>query len=113
MRPDWMILLEISSGAQFDHFDISSDLGFCDIDQNYDWFGDLRIRCPDLDLAIIPDFIQQACEFANFIDEPIPDSVVDPQSLNTNQRMVYDRIETHYTTLLTNPERLISMSPNV
>ena len=54
MRPDWMILSEMSPGAEFD---ISSDLGFRDIDQNYDWFGDLRIRCPDLDLTVIPDFI--------------------------------------------------------
>ena len=36
----------------------SSDLGLCNIDQNYDWAGDIRRRCLDLNLANIPNFIQ-------------------------------------------------------
>src|SRR5256714_14194465 len=93
----------MSSGAEFD---ISSDLGFRDIDRNYDWFGDLRIHCPDLDLTVIPDFIQQARESATFVNTNVPDNVVNPHSLNANQRMVYDQIETHYTNLLTNSESI-------
>jgi hypothetical protein len=48
VRADWMVL---SDGAVFD---ISSDLGSRIIDRNYDWVSDLRLRCPDIDLTVIP-----------------------------------------------------------
>jgi len=75
-----MILSEMRPGAMFE---ISSDLGSRDIDKNYDWVSDLRLRYPDLDLAIISNFIQQARESTNF-DVNFPNHVVDPQSLNEN-----------------------------
>jgi hypothetical protein len=49
-----MILSEMGPDAEIE---IASDLGFHDIDQNCDWFANLRVR-PNLDLAVIPNFIQ-------------------------------------------------------
>jgi len=95
-----MILSEMRPDAMFE---ISSDLGSHDIDKNYDWVSDLRLRCPDLDLAVIPNFIQQAHESTNF-DVNFSDHVVDSQSLNENQMIVFKQVESHYTTLLNNPE---------
>ncbi len=95
-----MILSEMRPDAIFE---ISSDLGSHDIDKNYDWVSNLRLYYPDLDLAVIPNFIQQARKSTNF-DVNFPDHVIDPQSLNENQMMVFKRVESHYTTLLNNPE---------
>ena len=69
-----MILSEMRPGAMFE---ISSNLGFRDIDQNYDWVSDLRLHCPNLNLAVIPNFIQQVHESTNF-DVNFPDRVIDP-----------------------------------
>ena len=55
--PNWIVLLEMRSDAEIE---ISSDLNFCDINWSYNWSADLRTCYPDLDLAVIPNFIQQA-----------------------------------------------------
>ena len=89
-----MILSEMRPDAEFE---IASDLGFRDVDRNYDWITDLRTRCPDHDLAAIPNFIQQARGSSNLNDASLPNCTVDPQSLNENQMLVYRRIESHYT----------------
>ncbi|GBC03495.1 hypothetical protein RclHR1_05150005 [Rhizophagus clarus] len=101
IRPDWMILSEMRPDAEFE---IASDLGFRDVDRNYDWIADLKMRCPDLDLAAIPNFIQQACVFTNLNIASLPNCAVDPQSLNEKQMLVYRRIESHYANLLTDQE---------
>jgi hypothetical protein len=104
-----MILSDMRPDAEIAR---ASDLGFRDIDKNYEWFTDFRIRCPDIDLTAVPDFIRQARESTNLFDANVSNHLLDPDSLNPNQRLVFDRIESHYNTLLsdlksTDPLRLI------
>lgn len=70
-----MVLSDMRPGAVFD---ISSDLSSRIIDRNYDWVSDLRLCCPDIDLTVIPNFIQQARESTNFDDVNLPNRVIDP-----------------------------------
>lgn len=48
---------------------VFSELGLCDIDQNYNWTGDVRQHYPNLDLANISNFIQQAQKLDVINDE--------------------------------------------
>ena len=50
MRPDWMILSDMRPDAVIE---TSSGLGLRDIDQSYDWVGDVRRNYPNLNLADI------------------------------------------------------------
>ena len=106
-----MILSEIGPDAIMENF---SELGLRDIDKNYDWAGDVRRRCPDINLADTLNFIQQARELCVVNDENATNCVVDYQSLNDNQMRIFKRIESHYSTLITDsghvePLRLIVM----
>ena len=84
----------------------SSDLGSREIDQNYDWIGEVRLRYPDLNLADTANFIQQNRELGELgitDDENTANCAVNWQSLNANQMRIFKRIESHYESLLTDP----------
>ncbi len=104
IRPDWMVLSEMRPGADVD---ISSDLGTCDIDQNYDWFSDVRRSYPNLNLSDISNFIQQARNIGLDDDERLDTTyTVDCQKLNDKQLTIFCRIESHYVDLLTEPGQI-------
>ncbi len=84
----------------------SSDLGLCNIDQNYDWAGDVRQCYSDLNLADIPNFIQQAREIGIVNDENTMNRAINCQTLNANQIRIFKRIESHYETLITDPNNV-------
>jgi hypothetical protein len=108
IRPDWMILAEMSPNAVIDG---SKDLGFCDIDQNNDWFCGVRQRYPDIDSIDLNTFVQQS---RNEDDDSTVNPIVDYWTLNENQMIVFRKIERHYNAIITNhnqvnPLRLIIM----
>ncbi|EXX69416.1 Pif1p [Rhizophagus irregularis DAOM 197198w] len=108
-RPDWMVLAEMSPNAIIDG---TSDLGLRDIDRNNDWFGGIRRRYPNIDSIDLNTFVQQSrieddVSMVNSI-------IVDYQTLNEKQMIIFRKIETHYNAIITNhnqvePLRLIIM----
>ena len=94
-RPDWMILSEMGPNVIID---TSSDLGLRDIDRNNNWFDDIMRLYPDIDSIDIPNFIQ------NFWSENLVSSenlIVDFQTLNEKQMIIFKRFESHYNDILT------------
>lgn len=104
-----MVLAEMGPNAIIDG---SSDLGLRDIDRNNDWFGDVRRRYPNIDSIDLNTFVQQSrieddVSMVNSI-------IVDYQTLNEKQMIIFRKIETHYNAIITNhnqvePLRLIIM----
>ena len=111
IQTNWMILSEMGPDAILDD---SLDLGLRSIDQNYDWAGDVRRRCPDINLADAPNFIQQARELGILNEGNATNHAVNSLTLNDNQMRVFKRIESHYRNLISDsghvePLRLIIM----
>src|SRR5438094_1043015 len=90
-----MILSEMGPNVIID---TSSDLGLRDIDRNNNWFDDIMRLYPDIDSIDIPNFIQ------NFQSENLVSSenlIVDFQTLNEKQMIIFKRFESHYNDILT------------
>ena len=97
-----MILSEMGPDTAIE---VSSDLGSRDFDQDFDWIGDVRRRYPNLDLSA--DFIQQARNIGLDDNDRLDTTpVVDCQTLNVKQLMIFRRIESHYIELLINSARV-------
>ncbi|GBC15565.1 ATP-dependent DNA helicase PIF1 [Rhizophagus irregularis DAOM 181602=DAOM 197198] len=99
-RPDWMILSEMRPDAILEG---SSELGLREIDRNYDWVGDVRQRYTNIDLADSPNFIQNARNLYVEQNDNVTDRVVDPHTLNEKQKIIFERVESHYQALILNP----------
>lgn len=80
----------------------SSELELHDTDRNHDWAGDIRQHYSNLNIADLPNFIQQAV----VNDENANNCGVNCQSMNDNQKRIFKRIESHYRTLTTHPEHV-------
>ncbi len=87
---------------------ISSNLGLRNIDQDYDWFSDVRYNYLDFDLSDIFNFIQQAYNIS--LDDKNLDItyVIDYQILNDKQLIIFCQIESYYINLLINPDQIKS-----
>ena len=98
-----MILAEMGPNATIER---SSDLGNRDMDRNHDWLNDGKQHYDDSDLAGANNFLQQATEYerdnegndSHFVD------IVDYDSLNEKQQIIFKRIKSHYHNTLTNPQ---------
>ena len=101
-----MILSEIKLGVTMK---ISSNLGLRNIDQDYDWFSDVRHNYLDFDLSDIFNFIQQAYNIS--LDDKNLDItyVIDCQILNDKQLIIFCQIESYYVNLLINPDQIESL----
>ncbi|GBC33192.2 ATP-dependent DNA helicase PIF1 [Rhizophagus irregularis DAOM 181602=DAOM 197198] len=103
---DWMFLAEMGLNPSFD---CSSDLGSRDMDRNHDWINDPRQRYNDTDLRDIDTFISSNSR----ISTEEENLTVDYQTLNDNQKKVFNRIEAHYHDVLVGhqvkPLRIIVM----
>jgi len=74
-------------------FDCSSDLVSRDMDRNHDWINDPRQRYTDLvDIDTYLSSNSRIAEERNVL--------VDYQTLNDNQKIVFKRIESHYHDVL-------------
>src|SRR5436305_14602671 len=78
----------------------STDLGSRDINQNYDWINDARQRYSNADLMDADTFVNRTSgnEQGNTREEE--NEVINYQTLNEKQRMVFERIESHYNNVL-------------
>ncbi|EXX58670.1 uncharacterized protein LOC114530801 [Rhizophagus irregularis DAOM 181602=DAOM 197198] len=105
-RFDWMFLAEMGLNPSFN---CSSDLGSRDMDRNHDWINDPRQRYNDTDLRDIDTFISSDSR----ISTEEENLTVDYQTLNDNQKKVFNRIESHYHDVLVEhqvePLRIIVM----
>ena len=112
IRPDWMILAEMRPNSIVDS---SSRLGLRDIDRTHDWNGRIRQHYPDFDLIDPANFVQQTCSMDAINAENLDDNcILDYQTLNKEQMMIFKRIESHYNAIVTGcnqiePLRLIIM----
>jgi hypothetical protein len=88
-RFDWMLLAEMGPSPSFD---CSSDLGSRDMDKNHDWINDPRQRYSDVDLVDADTFVNRISR----IDDEEENIIVDYQTLNNNQKILFKRIESHY-----------------
>ncbi|GES82792.1 ATP-dependent DNA helicase Pif1-like [Rhizophagus clarus] len=83
--------------------------GSRDIDQNHDWINDLRQRYSDTELVNIDMFVSRNCR----INAEKENIIVDYQMLNSNQKIIFKRIESHYNDVLNghqiDPLRIIVM----
>ncbi|GES76663.1 ATP-dependent DNA helicase Pif1-like [Rhizophagus clarus] len=88
-------------------FDCFSDLGSQDIDQNHDWVNDPRQRYSKL--VDIDTFVSRNCR----INAKKENIIVDYQTLNGNQKIIFKRIESHYNDVFNghqiDPLRIIVM----
>ena len=85
-------------------FEISSDLGFRNIGRNYDWASDLRLRCPNLDLAVIPNFIQQVRKSTNVDNVNVPYRNVPYRLVKSSKSSIFEWEPDEM--VFTNPERV-------
>src|SRR6266498_5518763 len=97
-----MILAEMGPNATIEH---SSDLGSHDMDRNHDWLSDGKQDHDDSELADAHNFLQQATEYKgnNEIENSSID-IVDYDSLNKKQEIIFKRIKSHYYSTFTNPQ---------
>jgi hypothetical protein len=104
-RSDWMVLAGMGPKANIDSY---SDLGLRDVDVNHDWINDPKQRYTETDFASIEEFIIRD----SGVDAE-KDTAMDYQSLNDNQKRVFNRIESHYNDVLAgnqvDPLRIIVM----
>src|SRR4051794_38940668 len=106
-----MLLSNMRPNATIDVF---TELGLRDIDLNYNWTSNARLHYSDINIADLPNFIQQAQELGVINTNKSTNCVVNYQLLNDNQKKIFKRIESHYSTLITDsvnvePLRLIIM----
>ena len=104
-----MIFSEIGPNAVIDY---SSDLRSRDMDQNHDWINDAQQHYSSTDLENANIFVHQAS--SNGWDNPkVENNLVDYQTLNEKQKIVFKRIESHYHNILmghqVEPLRIIIM----
>ena len=79
------------------HIDSDSNLGSRDLDQNHNWTNDVQQQYSDDDLAKAYDFVHQAsCNGENYDIEDENESDIVYQNLNEKQKIIFNRIETHY-----------------
>ena len=88
-----------------------SDLGFCDFDWNNDWFCGVRRPYLNIDSIDLTTFVQKS---SIEDDDSAVNSIVDYQTLNEKQIIIFRKIETHYNAIITNynqvePLKLIIM----
>ncbi|EXX54638.1 hypothetical protein RirG_232710 [Rhizophagus irregularis DAOM 197198w] len=90
-------------------FDCSFDLGSRNMDQNHNWINDPRQIYNDTDFRDIDTFISS--DFRISTEEE--NLTVDYQTLNDNQKKVFNRIKSHYYDVLVEhqvePLRIIVM----
>ncbi len=94
-RYDWMRLAEMGPNTRINSI---SDLGSRDMDRNHNWTINAQQNYSNDDIANVSDFVRQAS--INGQNVAIDDQV-DHQKLNKKQRIVFNRIESHYNSILT------------
>ena len=77
----------------------SSDLGSQDMNRNHNWINDIQQWYSS-------DDIEKACNFINeasidAIDNLEKDESVNYENLNEKQKIIFNRIESHYNSILT------------
>ena len=91
------------------NFNCSSNIGSHDIDQNYEWINDPKQRYSDMNLKDIDTFVNRNSR----PNEKKEDLIIDYQTLNDIQKIIFKRIESHYQEVLAGhqakPLRLIVM----
>jgi len=91
----------------------SSDLGSRDMDRNHDWINDARQRYSNADLVDADTFVSRISSNGQGNVEDNDEEIVDYQTLNEKQRIVFKRIECHYNNILAGqpaePLRIIIM----
>ncbi len=92
-----MYLAEIGSNSIIDHH---SNLGSRKIDLNHDWVGNARQYHPNLKIADVTTFLQQARNENTIDAENLITDIVDPQTLNKKQMLIFKRIELHYNAMI-------------
>jgi hypothetical protein len=95
---DWMYLAEMGPNT---HINSTSDLGGRDMDRNHDWINKPKIRYSVTDLETVGDFVQQASNNVRNDNAEEEYESIEYQNLNKNQKKVFNRIETHYNSILT------------
>src|SRR3989337_3649206 len=81
------------------------------MDRNHDWVNDTQQRYSSDDIKKACDFVNEASTDA--IDDLGKDDSVDYENLNEKQKTIFNRIESHYSSILTGnsvePLRIIIM----
>src|SRR4051812_40582485 len=105
-----MFLAEMSSNAVIN---CSTDLEFCDMNWNYDWINDARQQYSNADLMDANTFVNKTSGNGQENTGEEKNEVINYQTLNEKQRMVFERIESHYNNVLAGqqvgPLRIIVM----
>lgn len=101
-RYDWMHLAEMGPNVRINPL---SDLGTRDMDRNHDWVHEGREHYSDADIAIASNFISNALgKDQNHEYRSEEGNLIDVQTLNEKQKLIFDRIETHYNDILMDKE---------
>ncbi len=75
-----------------------SNLDSRDIDRNHDWVNDTQQRYSFDDIKKAYDFVNEASTDA--IDDLGKDDSVNYENLNEKQKTIFNRIESHYSSIL-------------
>src|SRR3954453_5373468 len=92
-----MFLAEMGPNAVIN---CSSDLGSRDMNQNHNWINDARQQYSNADLVDANTFVRRMSGNFQGNGEEEDKNIMDYQTLNEKQMIVFKRIESHYSDIL-------------
>ena len=96
-RSDWMLLSEMMPNRQARNLDVFSSH---DIDRDHDWVNESLSRYPEIEEA--ESFIQHAIGNSEVVRRGSNSANIDRRSLNEKQRIIFERVESHCISRITN-----------